>query len=81
MKTSILPESKNKEANLEKYGDNTNSCICCGKPTKQNLFVHMTTNWTMINEADEKKVNDSQGFFPIGSNCAKLIMKEFVFKK
>lgn len=81
MKTSAIPQSKNKERNLEKYGDNSNSCICCGKPTGTNLFVHMTTDWQMVNEGDEKKVGNSQGFFPIGRECSKLIENEFVFKK
>jgi len=80
MKTSIIPESPKKEANIDKYGDVSNSCIVCGKPTKEKLLVHLTTDGTITNEGDESKIDNSQGFFPIGSNCAKQIEKEFVFK-
>jgi hypothetical protein len=58
----------------------SNSCICCGKPTAQKLFIHATTDWVAVDEPDGAKVPNSQGAFPIGPECAKHFPKEFIFK-
>jgi hypothetical protein len=91
IKTRELIESPRKEANEEKYGVHSDSCICCGrrqndKKTEQK-YVHMTTGWEMINtrEVEEGTENivgtdfQTQGFWPIGNTCAKKYPKGFIF--
>ena len=66
--------------NIERLGDDSNTCFCCGKHTAKKLFVHYTTDDQLVNERDENKVINSQGFFPIGSECAKKLPKDFIFE-
>lgn len=80
MKTHEIYESPMKERNEAKYGLTSKSCVCCGKPTAEKLFIHATTAWVAVDEWDENKVPDSQGAFPIGPECAKKFPKEFIFK-
>jgi hypothetical protein len=88
MKTSELYQSDNyeKNENLFKPG-HTERCVCCNKPMKPEqvkYMVHMTTFWVAVDTEDENEVLEngyqSQGFFPIGSECKKKMGKEFVFK-
>lgn len=78
-KTSAYPESKNKTANEKRYGIQSNNCVVCGKPTKENIFVHLLTTGEIVN-TDANDIPNSQGLFPIGPDCAKLIEPEFLFK-
>ena len=64
-------------------------CEYCGKKLGNNpLFVHITVDGTCVpNNLTEELVNlvdQSQGCFPIGSNCAKQIfgkkIKEYTSK-
>lgn len=80
MKTFPIYESKSKESNEIKFGLHSNTCICCGRPTAEKLFIHATTDWLAIDEPDQNKVNNSQGCFPVGPECAKHFPKEFIFK-
>jgi hypothetical protein len=81
-KTKELYESPIRERNLDKYGEITNQCICCGKPMKEGekLYVHMNTDWMAVcptideNECFELTGADSQGCFPIGNDCAKKML-------
>jgi hypothetical protein len=71
---------KNEE--LSKKG-HSERCVCCNKPMKPEqvkYMVHMTTDWLMIDTDDEKLVDNSQGFFPVGPECKKNLPKQFVFK-
>ena len=84
MKTMELYQSpnfdKNKELSKPGY---TERCVCCNKPMKLEqvkYMVHMTTDWLMVNVANESPVPNSQGFFSVGSECKKHLPKEFVFK-
>ena len=83
-KTMEIYESPKKQQNEEKYGINENSCECCMKPI-QNIkyWIHMTTSYKACNTIDEdilkQNGTESQGFFPIGNNCAKRFKKEFLF--
>ena len=61
------------EANIERLGDHSNTCICCGKRTAEKDFIQMTTSGTLIDSTTE--VDDSQGFFPIGPECLKKFNK------
>ena len=82
MNTKPLYESPIRERNLDKYGESSNQCICCGKPMKkgEKLYVHMNTNWLAVNPTiDEKDClqmtgAESQGCFPIGNDCAKKML-------
>jgi hypothetical protein len=85
--TKDLYESPMRERNLEKYGDNSDNCICCGK--KLNLdscfWVHMNTDWMAVNPSIVNDENcaeltgaNSQGCFPIGPDCAKK-MTGFIY--
>lgn len=80
MKTHPIYESPVKERNEKRYGIKDNTCVCCGKPTAKNLWIHATTDWVAVDEPDQTKVKNSQGAFPIGSECAKQFPKEFIFK-
>lgn len=81
-KTKKLYQSPDRERNLAKYGDNSNSCVCCGRPLKEgpNKFVHMNTAWVAVNphlkdeEVKEITGHESQGWFPLGPDCAKKMV-------
>ncbi len=81
--TAELWVSPHRERSIALYGDLENSCICCGKPVKgEGLLIHMNTDWLAvkahISQEDclEKTGAESQGFFRIGTDCAKR-MKGF----
>jgi hypothetical protein len=50
------------------------------KPEQVKYMVHMTTDWLMVDTDDEILVGNSQGLFPVGSECKKRLPKEFIFK-
>lgn len=81
MNTYPIYTSPDKEKNEEKYGNGSNTCVCCARPTTGNLFIHATTDWKAVDTLDEKEVPNSQGCFDIGSDCAKKFPKAFIFKK
>ena len=68
-----------KERNEKKFGIQSNSCVCCGRPTAKKLYIHATTDWLACDEPNQEKVQNSQGAFPIGPECAKHFPKEFIF--
>jgi hypothetical protein len=86
-----LYQSPIRERNLDKYGHDTDQCICCGKPMKsgESLHVHMGTDWMAYNTKETNNVDgieyisgtekETQGFFRIGNDCAKK-MKGFTFQ-
>lgn len=82
MNTKTLYESPVRERNIDKYGEMTNQCICCGKPMKdgEKLHVHMNSDWVAVNPTipEEKCLEltgaESQGCFPIGNDCAKKMI-------
>ena len=92
IKTMELYVSPMRERNLDKYGEDTNQCISCGKLMKDSdrKYVCMGTDWEAYNtnESEERDGIDYfvgtdteiQGFFPIGNDCAKK-MKGFTFER
>lgn len=66
-----------REANDRKYGGTaTHTCIVClkgmtGVSAERGWWVHMTTS-LMLAPADADVAN-SQGWFPVGSECAKKV--------
>ena len=88
MNTTELYISPNFDKNerLQKDG-HTERCVCCNKPMKPEqvkFMVHMTTDWVSVDTDDVDVVSEngyeSQGFFPIGTECKKNMSKEFIFK-
>ena len=82
IKTTPYVQSSKYDQNIEKYGNFGNTCFCCGKPTAKKQFVHYTTSGDLVNTSEEDLSSidrESQGFFPIGSECAKKYKKEFIF--
>jgi hypothetical protein len=92
IKSMELYVSPMRERNLDKYGEDTNQCISCGKLMKDSdrKYVCMGTDWEAYNtnESEERDGIDYfvgtdteiQGFFPIGNDCAKK-MKGFTFER
>lgn len=73
--------SEKYDDNVERYGNNSRTCECCGKQTAENLFVHLCTSFEITTSAkDDLSAYDreSQGFFPIGRECAKKFPKQFI---
>ncbi len=71
--------------NVEINGEHSNTCFICGKPTGSRTFVHYITDGFLIPadlDHDDLEYFDmqSQGCFPIGSECAKKIGSEFLMK-
>lgn len=88
MKTTELYQSPNfyKNEDLHKKG-HIERCVCCNKPMKEDqikYMVHMTTYWVAVDTDDVDVVSEngfeSQGFFPIGTECKNKMDKEFIFK-
>ncbi len=70
------------EGNIEIYGDHSNTCFLCGKrikDTSKTKWVHYTTKGTIISTNED--VEDSQGFFPVGNDCAKKLIIQFAFNQ
>lgn len=62
-------------------GDGNNPCICCGKemkPGKEKHLVHLLTNGNLVSTDEE--IENSQGFFPIGTECKNRLPNNFIFK-
>lgn len=74
-------QSENYHQNIEKFGDHENTCICCGKRIKTYPncnYVHLLTNGNIVSYSGDD-IENSQGFFPIGPNCAKKMIINFSF--
>jgi hypothetical protein len=65
------------DENIEREGDHSETCFICGKRTQSKQLVHYLVSDELIAYGGD--VEDSQGFFPIGSNCAKKLPKKFIF--
>ena len=78
-----LIRSAKYDDNVERFGDHSHTCFVCGKPTAKRSFIHFTTDGLLvpanIDQSDLAKYDlESQGCFPIGSECAKKVGPEFV---
>lgn len=58
----------------------TGGCAICGKPiNEQNaLYVHLLTNGNIVSSFED--FDNSQGCFPVGSECAKKLIINFAKK-
>lgn len=57
-----------------------NPCLICGKEikTKSHKWVQLLTNGNII--STDQPIENSQGFFPVGNECAKKLTIQFSFK-
>jgi len=62
------------------WGDyNSNQCCLCGKKVGKNpKYIHYLTNGNIVSYSGDD-VENSQGFFPVGSECAKKLVINFAF--
>lgn len=75
MKTVSLEEVRTSsyERNIDRLGEWSDTCICCGQRTAQKLFIQMTTDGNLVDASEE--LENTQGFFPIGAECLKKFNK------
>lgn len=76
--------SEKYEDNTERLGDHENTCFICGKRIKdindpKTKWVHYLTSGNII--STDEDVENSQGFFPVGSDCAKKLILSFTFNQ
>ena len=73
--------SKKYHENIERDGEGENSCFICGKRIKnmdRAAWVHYTTNNTIVSWGGDD-IENSQGFFPVGTDCKKKLVINFAF--
>lgn len=78
-----IPDNAFREVQGKKGKEIHNPCCICGREVnlKRGGMVHMTTDGTFTTAPDDSQIDNSQGFFPIGPECKKLLPKEFIFKE
>ena len=60
-----------------KQPGNHSSCVQCGRKVgKKSYMVHVSTSGTIIHLASEAS---SQGFWPVGSECAKAFSPDVLY--
>ena len=71
--------SKNYDDNIERLNEDTNTCFICGKRIKpgREKMVQYLTNGNLV--STDQDVENSQGFFPVGPDCAKKLVIKFAF--
>ena len=70
-------QSKDAQENLGQYQDN--QCCLCGKKVGKNpKMVHYLTNGNIVSYSGDD-IQESQGFFPVGNECAKKLVIQFAF--
>jgi hypothetical protein len=74
------------EDTVERLGEHSDTCFVCGKRTAKNTFVHYTVEGYLIPaDIDEIEIEfrnlESQGCFPIGSECAKKVGRQFLIEQ
>lgn len=70
--------SEKYDQNIEKFGDSSNSCFICGKPIKdldKSKFVQFLNTGNIVSTHEDHE--NSQGFFPVGNECAKKLIIKF----
>jgi hypothetical protein len=53
-------------------------CLCGKKVGKEPMYVHYLTNGNIVSHSGND-IENSQGFFPVGSECAKKLVIQFAF--
>lgn len=73
--------SANYEATIEALGEHSNTCLICGKRIKDEAkakMVHLLTSGNIVSWPTDD-IEESQGFFPVGYDCAKKLVINFSF--
>jgi len=73
-------QSTNYQKNINAYGEHSDTCLICGKRVKditKSKLVHLLTNGNLI--STDEAHEDSQGFYSVGSDCAKKLIISFSF--
>lgn len=74
-----LDELQNEDARNNWGSWNEDRCCLCGKKVGENpKMVHYLTNGNIVSY-DGSDVANSQGFFPVGKECAKKLVIQFAF--
>lgn len=75
-----LEELQTPEA-ADNWGEyNTDQCVLCGKKVGKNCsYVHYLNNGNIVSYRGGD-IENSQGLFPVGSECAKKLVINFAFK-
>lgn len=68
------------DRNVERLGEWADTCFICGKRTATNKAVHYTTDGMLSSAKTAEEIENSQGLFPIGNECAKKLPKQFIFQ-
>ena len=70
-------QSKDAQENWGQYQDK--QCCLCGKKVGKNpKMVHYLTNGNIVSYSGDD-IQESQGFFPVGNECAKKLVIQFAF--
>ena len=74
-----IEELQNEKARNNWGSFREDQCCLCGKKTGKNpLYVHYLTNGNIVSYNGDD-IEGSQGFFPVGSECAKKLVIQFAF--
>lgn len=80
-----MPSFEEREANRKQNthipAKDRGECFICQRPVNTRTiktWVHMGTNGALYMNGEEPE--DSQGLFPIGSECLKRLNKNFIIK-
>ena len=67
------------DKNLPGCHGGKNPCLICGKEVKTGIgkMVQLLTNGNIV--SSDQDFANSQGFFPVGSDCAKKLVLHFAF--
>lgn len=60
------------------FSSGANVCAICGKPIKEGAkvkYIHFLTNGNIVSSFED--MDNSQGCFPIGLECAKKLVIDF----
>lgn len=72
--------SEKYEKNIHTYGEDSNTCFICGKRIKNignAKYVQFLTNGNLVSSNED--LENSQGAFPVGNDCAKKLVINFTF--
>lgn len=68
------------DATVERIGEHSDTCFICGKRTAgkaSTKHVQYLTNGNIVSTMEE--LDNSQGCFPVGPECAKKLIISFAF--
>ena len=76
-----------RDANAQRFNSSKHEdeCFFCGRgltesAVKNGWWVHLTVGGLLVEQDWDEVANESQGCFPVGSECAKRIARPYKFK-